>query len=262
MANATPSFSNPDIPGIHQPPFTWSEIVGAGVNRGERPPKMMVTNATSDYYSLRASFARTGHRAPMDRPIPEDVRIYDMSGSAHVLWASKDGCANPRGIVDWHPLLRALLLHLQAWVRDGKEPPQSRMFPLRIARGDPNVLGPPKQTPGSLMQVPLQDADGNDRGGVSLPDHAVPLGTHLGQNPPLDDFVCTLSGGFRPFTISKAERETRGDDRLSLEERYHSPAQYLELVRDANARLIADGFLLPEDAEVIEAEAANLPPFR
>ena len=163
--------------------------------------------------------------------------------------------------MDWHPLLRALLLHLQIWERDGKEPPHSRLFPLRIVRGDPNVLPPPKQAPGALMQVPMQDADGNDRGGVALPDHAVPLGTNLDQNPPLNDFLCTLSGGFKPFAATKGARIASGDPRLSLEERYGNRTGYLERVRDANARLIAEGLLLPEDARVIEEEAARIAEF-
>jgi hypothetical protein len=263
MANGTPSFTNPDIPGIHEPPFTWPEIVGTAVARGEVAPKIFVTNAASDYYSLRASFARTGDRSPMDRPVPDELRIYDIAGGSHVLWSNKDGCSHPRGIVDWHPLMRALLPQLRAWIRDGKEPPQSHLFPLRIAaHGDPNVLGPPKQTPESLMQIPMQDEDGNDKGGVALPDHAVPLGTNLDQNPPLSDFLCTLSGGFEAFAVTKAKRGAAGDPRPSLEERYGNRAVYLERIRDANARLVADGLLLPEDARVIEDEASRIPEFK
>jgi hypothetical protein len=262
MANGTPSFSNPDLPYIHVPPFTWPEIVGAPLSRGEIAPKIVVTNASSDYYSLRASLARTGIRGPMERPVPDDVRIYDMAGAPHVLWENRPGCSLPRGIVDWHPLLRALLLHLQDWVRDGRQPPQSRMFPLRIVQNDPNVLPLPRQATRAFLQIPKQDADGNDIGGVAMPDHAVPLGTHVGQNPPLNDFLCTLSGGYRPFALTKAERKSSADPRPSLEERYGSREGYLKRIREVNAQLVADGFLLPEDAAMIEEDAARIAEFR
>jgi hypothetical protein len=115
--------------------------------------------------------------------------------------------------------MRALLLALDRWVRDGVEPPPST-YP-RIADGTlvtvaayreifpriPNVrlpasnLRPPRLDFGPRFEteriadtvppvmgepfatlVPRPDADGNDQGGIAPPELRVPLGTRTGFN--------------------------------------------------------------------------------
>jgi hypothetical protein len=262
MANGTPSFADPELPGVHEPPFTYQEIVAAAQRRGEPLPRIIVTNAANDYHALRASLARTGAEDTADAPIPENVRIYDIAGGSHVLWAERPGCGDPRGRLDWHPLLRALLLHLERWVREGTPPPPSRLMPLLPRPGDPQVLGAPPLAPRATIQVPRKDADGNDQGGVALPDLAVPLGTHLDINTPLDDFLCTISGAYRPFAGTREQRERAGDARPSLQERYGDRNGYLERVRQATQRLVREGFLLDRDARAIVESAALVPEFR
>ena len=45
---------------MQEEPFTYQDIVARMVKRGEVPPKIAVTNMTTDYFSIRASLARTG----------------------------------------------------------------------------------------------------------------------------------------------------------------------------------------------------------
>jgi hypothetical protein len=66
---------------------------------------------------------------------------------------------------------------------------------------------------------------------------------------------CDLIGAFIPFFRTKVERMAANDPRLSLEERYPTHDFYVEKVRAAAARLVADRFLLPQDAELIVAQA-------
>ena len=58
----------------------------------------------------------------------------------------------------------------------------------------------------------------------------------------------------------KAQQPT-GDPRRSLEERYPTHDVYVEKVSAAAARLVADRFLLPQDAELLvsQAKAAAVP---
>jgi len=72
---------------------------------------------------------------------------------------------------------------------------------------------------------------------------------------------CDLIGAFIPFFRAKAERVAASDPRASLEERYPSHGAYVEKVRSAANKLVADRFLLPQDADLIvsQAEAAAIP---
>ena len=56
----TPSFAEPDYPGVNDGVLTIGEIVSKAVARGEVPPKMLLINSTVDYLSIRASLGRTG----------------------------------------------------------------------------------------------------------------------------------------------------------------------------------------------------------
>jgi hypothetical protein len=65
-----------------------------------------------------------------------------------------------------------------------------------------------------------------------------------------------LSGGYIPFAATKAERLAKNDPRPSLEERYATHAGYVEAVKKAAAKAVAERFLLPADADRLVREAA------
>jgi hypothetical protein len=159
------------------------------------------------------------------------------------------------GRLDFFPVLRASLLHLDRWVAKGKLPPASRLMPLEPQPREVTLLQAPLHLPGALVQVPLRDADGNSLGGVRLPDLVVPLGTHGAQNLPLSDRACNLNAAYIPFATDSSAR-LASDTRRSLAERYSSPADYVKKVRAAGQKLIREGFLLKEDLSAI-VEAAK-----
>ena len=107
--------------------------------------------------------------------------------------------------------------------------------------------------------VPQVDADGNDVAGIRSVFLQAPVCTYTGWNPGRKDRFengqCNLQGSFVPFAATRAEREAAGDPRLSLEERYPSRDAYLAAFRAAADRLVADRFLLPEDAKTLVGEA-------
>ena len=67
--------------------------------------------------------------------------------------------------------------------------------------------------------------------------------------------ACNYAGGMIPFAKTKAERTAAGDPRVSLEERYGSHAGYVDAVRAAAAKAVAQGFLLEADADALVAQA-------
>jgi hypothetical protein len=108
-------------------------------------------------------------------------------------------------------------------------------------------------------RVPRVNADGNETSGVPSVLHQVPLGSYLGWSVTTNGFYAGLQSGFAgsyiPFAKTKAEREAAGDPRPSIEERYGTHEKYVELVRAAAARAVAQRFLLPEDADRLIAQA-------
>jgi hypothetical protein len=124
--------------------------------------------------------------------------------------------------------------------------------------GVPSLLPPRiRRTIPSL--VPRVDADGNETAGVPSVQHLVPLGTYLGWNVLAQGYgkggPCSFVGGFIPFAHMQAERERSGDPRPSLEERYHDHAGFVAKVRVTAAQQVTAGWLLPDDAARIVADA-------
>lgn len=196
-------------------------------------------------------------------------------------------CQQPRNPLAGNTVLRALLVALDKWVTKGAEPPPSEM-PLRSEgtlvpalpqatlnfpaipsvtyngvhhTGDLFNFGPrydehgiltilPPQQLGSPYPVylPKTDVDGNDVAGVRTPDIAVPIATYTGWNLRPSGDGCDASGMMIPFAATQAERESSGDPRLSIEERYPSHAAYVQKVTEAANLLVNEGFLLAEDA--------------
>jgi hypothetical protein len=102
------------------------------------------------------------------------------------------------------------------------------------------------------LLVPQVDADGNDLGGVKLPEVAVPLGTFTGWNlrapgtgapSQMESFI----GSFIAFPHTTAERLRTHDSRLSIEERYADRADYMQRVASVVDALVAQHFILDRD---------------
>lgn len=111
------------------------------------------------------------------------------------------------------------------------------------------------------MLVPRVDADGNEIAGVKPIQLRAPLGTYTGWNVAASGRDkgkgCGFAGGFIPFARTNAEREAKGDPRLSLEERYGDHAGFVLAVRKAAEAMQAEGWLLPDDAERLIKEAED-----
>jgi hypothetical protein len=257
-ATGAPDFANPEFPGVHGSVLTIGDIIKHVKERGEKPPLMIMLSSTTDFYSLRASLGRTGDDGANEVPIPANVRMYDIAGASHAV-LPKVKCDLPSARLDWSPVSRATLLHLDDWVARGTEPPANRLLPLEPAKDNPMVLRAPANLPKAVIEIPKHDADGNVIGGVRLPDMQVPLGVNAQQNPPLS-FSCMLAGAYVAFPRTQAD--ATHDTRRPVLERYKTRNDYVNLIRGAARGLEHDGFLLPDDATIIIQSAAASPLWR
>jgi hypothetical protein len=102
--------------------------------------------------------------------------------------------------------------------------------------------------------VPQVDADGNDVGGVRVPELVWPLMTYTGWNPRSPSIGSpgqqySQTGSQAPFARTKTEREKTGDPRRSISERYSSKFQYEGRIEAAARQLVSQRFLLEDDVD-------------
>ncbi len=244
-------------------------------------PLMIEVNTSTEYWQKGASLVHTDPAGSEDAVLPPGCRVYMVAGTQHGGGPGTDPspgpCVNPRNPHSASPALRALFVALEAWVKDGVAPPDSRV--PRIADGSlveagnvtmpavPGFAVPPQANriaapvdwvdPPSRLdnfygaRVCAVDADGNEIAGIRLPPVAVPVGTYTGWNvyraQPCE--LCDRDGSLIQFARTRQDREAAGDPRPSLEERYASHDAYIATVRAAAAALVAERLLLPSDAD-------------
>ena len=257
IAWQTPSHTEPELRGVHEEPFTYGDAMKVAQAKYRKLPRVVVNHAYNDYLGGRAALTRTGAKGIVDLPMPENVRMFDISGSPHINGRGKNSeCTEAPGQIDWAPAVRAQLVALDEWVR-GTIPPASRLFELEARLSDPEVFQAPRFLAGAMVMVPKRDVDGNAMSGVVLPDVAVPIASHGYMNAPLTVMACRQSGTYRPFAKTTADRQP-DDARVALDVRYPGGInEYLTKIRVATRALVAERLLLAEDAAVIENAAAE-----
>jgi Alpha/beta hydrolase domain len=241
--------------------------------RVKHAPKIFYTNMAAEYWGAGRVGALT-HTTPdgkQDIAMPENVRSYFFASTSHgaapfppTSQVKGSPQANP---VNTSPAILALRLAMHRWVSDGTLVPVAEIrwpkvpgmaSPTSVKAGGrvrnpqlPDGAGEGTELP---LLVPQCDAEGNDLGGIRVPDVAVPLGTGTGwvfrpaEFGSLHEFYL-LRGAWVPFAKTKVEREAANDPRPSLEERYSNKATYLDQVKAAAQKLIEQRFLTDADLE-------------
>ena len=222
------SLSNRSVNNL--PPFLDLEADGddgilAECERRGIAPKVMYTNTSSEYWGGHGALAHMTRDGKADVALPDNVRSWLFCGTQHAPANLPISDTNPdtgaRGTqalnyVDYRPLMRAALYHLDRWITHNEEP---------AANGYPNLadgtvvsadeladrfgalpgvefprhqkvmrrlnFGPDRAVPTVVppvvgdeypMLVSAVDSDGNEVGGIRLPAVAVPLATYAGWN--------------------------------------------------------------------------------
>jgi hypothetical protein len=180
---------------------------------------------------------------PARQPDSDRLRTWEVAGTAHAdqfivdfnASSASDAavtCDNANNGPS-HFVINAALHSLDAWLRDGTEPPR----------------GEPLQT--HEDGTPMTDEHGNTVGGVRTPDVDVPISTLSGA-PAADyggNFWCILFGHTTPFTTEQ------------LTQLYPTHDDYVTKVKAAAQKARAAGFVLEpeEQAFVDRARAAAIP---
>jgi hypothetical protein len=191
---------------------------------------------------------------------------------------------------------RAMIANMDAWVRKGTAPPASS-YPTISAHtlvpigklSFPHIPGvniptdaneayhldfgphwreglistqPPQVGKAFPVLVPQVDEDGNELGGIHLPEISVPLGTYTGWN--LRDASIgaptqrlPFEGSFLAFPKTAPARKESGDPRKPIAERYRGREDYLKRFTDATDELIKQRWILPEDRVAVLERGAK-----
>jgi hypothetical protein len=183
-------------------------------------PRVMQTQSAAEYWHRAASLVHTDPLGREDLELPPEVRLYVFGGCQHGPGSDPPRPGNGQLLTnpaDYRPFLRALLVALDGWVREGTEPPasvyptladrtlvawdqRSTGFPALPRVRYPEVIQqpsawdygpdflsrriisyqPPKRGIDYRVRVPRCDRDGNELGVIRLPRITVPLGTYTG----------------------------------------------------------------------------------
>ncbi|MEJ0066353.1 MAG: alpha/beta hydrolase domain-containing protein [Caulobacteraceae bacterium] len=211
-----------------------------------------VANFT-DYFRLRASVSED---VPSFSP---DMRRYDWpsphaagseAGAAR-LAACNGGKPVALDPIGYDPYARALVVELAraAGAAQVEAPPlpATELFALGPAPDDAqhfNALA------GMIVKVPMRDAAGQPIGGVRFPEDDAPVGKITVSLPPVGlDSISDTCGNFAEWApMSAAE----------LKRAYGSQDAYLKRYESSLDRLIAAGYVLPEDKPAMLKRAAAL----
>jgi hypothetical protein len=289
---ATPGYSS--FPATRFPFTDLEQRSAQGARDGllspykpDQMPKVIYTNTSVEYWGQgrAAALTHTTIDGKADATVPENVRIYLLSGTQHgesafpPSFGAGQAMGNPTPQAN---VMRALLRAAHQWAASGVRPPDSRhpqlrgetLVPLTSFRlpivpglGDPRAIEGPGQIINEKFTalpflVPQVDTDGNEVAGVRVPEVTVPLATTTGWNFRAERIgnpttIVALLGAYVPLARTKAERETRRDPRLSIEERYKGRDDYLQRIRTAATVLVKERFILEQDLEDVVQRATR-----
>ena len=248
-------------------------------------PKVFYTNTSVEYWGggRSAALIHTTPDGTRDLALPDNERVYFLSGSQHGPGRfpppeAQNGQQRENPTNYWLTM-RALLVAMDDWLRAGVAPPPSRYprfqdgtlvraaavaFPTIPGVRSPRTLSVARRAANALLAhdggagtplpflVPQTDQDGTELAGIRLPEVEVPLATYTGWNfrsPAIGgaDQLFPLVGSYIPFAATAAQRTTAKDPRASIAERYASKQAYLDKVRAAGDKLVADRYLRAAD---------------
>jgi hypothetical protein len=256
----------------------------------ETMPKIFYTNSSYEYWGRAASLIHTSIDGRKDTPLVDNTRIYMFAGGQHgpaAFPARRSIGQQMNNPNDYRWSMRALLLSMNRWIKDGAVPPPSRYpriedktlvqiealsFPSLAGVAKPTEahkayrvfygldfaskgiisVDPPEANGSYPILVPQVDKDGNELAGVKMPEISVPLATYTGWNlfnneAGPSNLLSSMQGSYIPLSRTRADRERTKDPRASIEERYQSRDRYLELVSAAAKDMVKQGYLLEED---------------
>jgi hypothetical protein len=153
-------------------------------------------------------------------------RLYEIAGAPHI----------PGAPLDWTPVLRAVFSAGDRWITEGLEPPTSTFIEATTSG---------EIDPVYAMETGIaRDENLNAKGGIRLPDLAIGSRQYIAVD--INDF---------PYVglIHELQCEPLTDGAT----RFADHEEYLNRFLQETDRLVAEGFLLPGDAEQLLQAASQ-----
>ena len=158
----------------NEPPFTWDVSLEpiSGIKGGILEkcvpsnicPKIIQTFSSSEYWQSRASLRTTDPYGKKDIAIPANVRIYLFNSTQHGPFKANDKISGfTTNDNSYIPNLRALVIALEHWVLNDKQPPAS-LYP----RIDNNTLVRPGKKDLGWTDIPGFSFNGRVNDGVLI----------------------------------------------------------------------------------------------
>jgi hypothetical protein len=263
-------------------------------------PRMFYVLTSTEYWCRAASLLHTDVTGEHDAPVDPSARVYFVCGAQHGVpgHLERGNLAHPPSPLDPRGILRALLVDLDAWVTRNEPPPDSRIprlaegtlwtiaewqrrFPagtsLRLPTGPLTPLRldwgprwstdriadvvPPRVTGTFTTLVPGVDGDGNEVGGIRLPEVAVPLGIYAGWNLRRAEtggaqVLSRLTGSSAPLAWSPETRASQ-DHRPAVRQRYGSRDDFVNRRVVVAQELVAQRLWLPEELDPARSAAGD-----
>lgn len=231
-------------------------------------------SATPILFELSESELIGGARGVHSQADSEHFRLWEFAGTSHANRVGVDytirrlqangvptgvfpPCGDPpiNDLSDF-PVWRAMLNAMHVWLHEGKAPNSAPRVELSI---------PADATqPATIVRDP---ATGLAKGGIRLPDIAVPTRTLTGTRPAavLKQYPnCALFGAVDPWNgdsdpwDAQPTMDISPKPEPSLRALYGSNANYVKAVNASADGLVAQGFLLATDAKEIVAAAKTV----
>ena len=164
------------------------------------------------------------------QPDSSTFRFWEVAGTSHVSvqrGADSPGMESP----NWHsfqPVYSASLRHMHNWLKDGTEPPKMPL--IEMAEGS--------------MQIERDD-NGNAKGGIRLPDLAVPTASHSGAGK-------RVQGGSRFAFLYGTAIDFPAEKLAKL---YPTQDEFLARYTAALATSVKEGMILSEDVPALSKAA-------
>lgn len=174
------------------------------------------------YHQVLGQSRRVAAQLPK-RPMSEDDALHELAGNyGETPDPGLNACVVAGAAFPMRYAVAAAVHHLNRWVHQGLPPPQPPRYQF---------------TEGGEL---ARDELGNALGGLRYPPIEVPVARYRSTD-------CGLGGITIPLT------------EIELIQRYPSHADYMEALQAATERSLADGYLLPADAEELmnRAQAAS-----
>ena len=271
---------------VDVPPFTDDGLLERARAEGV-VPKIFYVNTAYEYWSRGASLIHTTPDGARDVEPPAETRIYFVAGLGHVAGkfppARESGEQQPVNANNIVYLRHGFAAALDAWARNGVEPPPSRvpkiadgtLVPVeKIAAGSlrgiaapkfaynvykidagpdwaRGIIAEPPHVSGTYTNlVPQIGPDGNEIAGVHLPELQVPIATYTRWN------LRQPSAGFPEYRASflGAYLAWPKDDVLA---RFHSRDEYFGRFTEAALTLVRERFLVADDLPAILERGAR-----